>query len=135
MLECEENTPTFDVEPKKATFSFAFPEEGNQTNVILSASEISHDLSEKSICLAVRRWDSSLSFRMTCKKKVRHIERKRNRLNVKCNGQGITLAANHGRWFLPPRFPRKKIRITIQVIRILVDRGGVRKASLSATGI
>ena len=40
MLECEENTPTFDIEPKKATFSFAFPEGGNQTNVILSASEI-----------------------------------------------------------------------------------------------
>ena len=47
MLECEENTPTFDVEPKKATFSFAFPEGESQTNVILSASEISHDLSEK----------------------------------------------------------------------------------------
>ena len=42
MLECEENTPTFDVEPKKATFSFAFPEGESQTNVILSASEISH---------------------------------------------------------------------------------------------
>ena len=67
MLECEENTSTFDIEPKKATFSFAFPEGESQTNVILSASEISHDLSEKSICLAVRRWDSSLSFRMTCK--------------------------------------------------------------------
>ena len=36
--------------------------------VILSASEISHNQSEKVYEPSVLRWDSSLSFRMTCKK-------------------------------------------------------------------
>ena len=48
------------------------------SHVILSASEISHDLSDKAYTSALFRWDSSLSFRMTENKKIRHIERKRN---------------------------------------------------------
>ena len=58
--------------------SSALPTLPQVKRVILSASEISHDLSDKAYTSALFRWDSSLPFRMTENKKIRHIERKRN---------------------------------------------------------